>query len=113
MTVPSRISRSLAELTDAVGEFKENYEKFAVKNKQFLLLDDEFGDILQIVEPKGHFKDSAKLFEHQIQITLQTIETKQKSTSIWTNKLGIFLKKIYPVVKLSSSLIITVAEVSS
>jgi hypothetical protein len=38
---------------------------------------DGFGDILQIVEPKGHLKDRAKLFEHQIHITLQTIEINQ------------------------------------
>lgn len=109
---PSRISGSLDELNDAVREFKENYEKFAAKNKQFLLLEDEFGDMLQIIESKGHFQSSAKLFEHQIQITQQAIERKQKSISLWTNKLGTFLKKIYPVVKLSSNFIITVAEVS-
>lgn len=111
-TRTSRFSRSVDELNNAVGEFKEIYEKFAAKNKQFFLLEDELGDMLQIIESKDDFQSSAKLFEHQVQITLQAIERKQKSTSIWTNKLGTFLKKIYPVIKLSSNFIITVAEVS-
>ena len=109
---PDRLSRSITELSDAVTEFAKNYQEFASKNRQYLLIDDDVGQVLQPTDTKTNFRSAAQLFELRIQDVMRTVEKKnQFKAGKWTTKLGSFLRKIYPVCRLSVRCLLNVAEV--
>jgi hypothetical protein len=112
LIIPTRISRSLTKLDAAMTEFRKNYELFAIKNSDFLLLDDEFNKAFQNAEAGDDIKRSAHIFGAGIRAVLQAIGTKKNiGKSAWLTKLGSFLTKLYPVAMLSLNLAEAVAEV--
>ena len=114
ISIPSRISRIMTELDGAMAEFRKNYELFAEKHSDVLLLDDEFNGIFQKAEATDDIKRSAQIFGAGIWVVLRTMETKKNvSKSGWLAKLCTFLTKMYPVAMLSLNLTASVAEVSS
>lgn len=112
MSVPTRISRLLTELDGAMTEFRKNYELFAKKHSDVLLLDDEFNNAFHKAEATDDIKRSAQIFGDGIWAVLQTMETKKNARkSTWLGKLGNFVTKVYPVAMLSLNLAAAVGEV--
>ena len=105
--------RSRSELEEAIAEFKTNYERFAKKNKQFLLIDDEFNGAFQNAQVEQDIRKSARTFGDGIQTAMRTIEKKKLATKgNWTTRLGNFLTKLYPVARFCLSLVGPIAGVS-
>lgn len=110
----TRISKSQSELAEAIADFKKNYENFAMHNQQFLLIDDDFQNAFMTAEAGDDIRHSAQLFGAGIGSALRTIETKNKiNESKWTSRIGKFMTKLYPLARLSLSVVEAVGNVLS
>ena len=68
---------------------------------------------LQLAGSEKDIKRSAKIFEEQIEVTVLATEKKQETSKAkWTGKVGAFLKKIYPIARISLKLASSAGEVS-
>jgi hypothetical protein len=109
-----RLIRSAAELTAAVTDFKENYERFAKKHRQYhdLLIDDNFNHVFQNTRAHSDIKNTAETFSEKIKVALGAVENKNKITANkWTTRLGSFLKTLLPVANFSVNLAGALGEV--
>lgn len=114
LTQPTRLSHSLSELSAAISIFESDYENFATKHSQFILIEHDFQDAFQSASMGIDIKDAARVFEQGVSATLGTIERKRKlHENKWITKVGEFLKKLYPVTRLSFDLAILATEVGS
>ena len=112
LRIPTRISRTLTEMDGAMIEFRKNYELFAKRHSDVLLLDDEFNNAFHKAETTDDIKRSTQIFGDGIWAVLQTMETKKNARkSTWLGKLGNFVTKVYPVAMLSLNLAAAVADV--
>ena len=110
----TRVSKSLSELSDAVAKFKENYEQFAAKRRDVLLIDIDFQKALEDVEAGGAVGLAAQAFGDKIRDVMRLIETKKElSKNRWSSRLGTFITKLYPVASLSLNLVTIAAQVTS
>jgi septation ring formation regulator EzrA len=108
----TRKSRSLTELADAIDKFKENYQLFANKNSQFLLIDEDLQEAFQKAQRQDNIQRAAVTFSEGIWAALRTVEKKKKSAEgKWTTKLGNVLTKLYPVARLSLGLAANIGDV--
>jgi hypothetical protein len=106
----SRTYRSIQELTEAIDEFKKNYEAFSAKNRQFLLIDTEAA--FQAAQKQNDIRHAAKTFSDSIWEVLHALEKKRKMKSgRWTTKLGNALSKLYPIARLSLGLAQAIGDV--
>lgn len=107
-------SRSQSELSKAIADFKLNYQKFASKNNQYILIEDDFQSAFQKAQEVDNIKHATQLFGEAVRVTFRIVERKKKLTeSKWTHKVGDFLTKLYPVARLSFDVTAAVAEVLS
>jgi hypothetical protein len=107
-----RTSRYLFELTEAINEFRKNYVQFSKANSEYILIDDELENVIPDIATVGDVKQLAKIFERNVTKTIRINERKKHLTeSHWPTQVGHFLTKLYPVAKLSCSLMGAVAEV--
>jgi hypothetical protein len=105
-------SPASSRLNAALVEFKRNYLRFAKANKQYLLLDDDLGDVFDNIDPNNNFRTGAKHLQDQLGTTMKTIEKKHKCIKgTWISKVGRFASKFYPIAKLSLDLTSTIAGV--
>jgi hypothetical protein len=106
----SRTHRSIRELTEAIDEFKKNYEAFSAKNRQFILIDTEAA--FQAAQEQPDIRHAAKTFSDSIWEVLHAVEKKRKMKSgRWTTKLGNALSKLYPIARLSLGLVQAIGDV--
>jgi hypothetical protein len=99
---PTRTSTSLSELSDAIAQFKDNYEKFAKENSTFILIDKDIQAALQDAQAEIDIRSAARIFSDGIWGALRTVEAKKKAQSTkWTTRLGNALTKLYPIARLS------------
>jgi hypothetical protein len=97
------------DLAEAIADFDKN----AQKNQQFILLGNDLDEEFRDGHAKKSIRHAARTFGNSIAIAIQTIETKTKfKNSKWTSQVGNFLKKIYPVTKLSLGLLQIIGEVN-
>jgi hypothetical protein len=109
-----RLIRSASELAAAVKEFKDNYQRFAMKYCQYhdLLIDNDFNQVFENISAHDDIKSTAESFGQKIRVTLQAVETRNKiTTNKWTIRLGMFLKAVLPVANLSVNLAGALGEV--
>lgn len=107
-----RTSRYLVELNEAINEFRKNYVQFSKANSEYILIDDELENVIPDIATVGDVKQIAKLFEQNVMKTIRINERKKLLTeSHWPTQVGHFLSKLYPVAKLSCSLMGAIAEV--
>lgn len=105
-------SRSLLELTDAINEFRNNYVQFSKANSEYILVDDELENILPDSATFADVREVAKIFEQNVTKTIRINEKKKLLTqSHWPMQVSRFLSKLYPIAKLSCSLMGAAAEV--
>jgi hypothetical protein len=98
----------------AIAEFKENYEKFASKNALMLVDDNGVQTAIQKADKISNIRDSATFFAKEISNVLQITEKKKKvSDAKWTGVVSNFLRKFYPLARLSLRLTTTIADVRS
>lgn len=110
----TRVSKSLSELSDAVAKFKENYEQFAAKRRDVLLIDIDFQKALEDAEAGGAVGLAAQAFGDKIRDVMRLIETKKELfKNRWSSRLGTFITKLYPVASLSLNLVTVAAQVTS
>lgn len=111
--VDNDTSQPPSKLDKALVEFKQNYERFAKANKQYLLLDDDLGDVFESLDPKAkNFSIGVKDLQGKLKTTMETIEKKYKcNQATWLGKLGGFVSKFYPIARLSLDLTSTIAGV--
>lgn len=108
----SRTHRSIQELTEAIDEFKKNYEAFSAKNRQFFLIDTELQAAFQSAQEQTDIRHAAKTFSDSIWEVLHAVEKKRKMNSgKWTTKLGNALSKLYPIARLSLGLVQAIGDV--
>jgi hypothetical protein len=108
-----RTSRCFLELTEAINGFKMNYVQFAKANSQYILVDDELESLLPDIATVPDVKEIAKIFEQNVTKTIRINERKRVLTkSHWPKQVAHFLSKLYPIAKLSCSLMGAVAEVA-
>ena len=100
-------------LTEAIAQFKNNYEQFAKKYRQFSLIElDECYTAFQKAEAGDDIKNAARPFEKGVRAAMQTVEKKRKlAECTWTARVGSFLTKLYPIARLSLSLATASANV--
>jgi hypothetical protein len=109
-----RLVRSVSELTAAVIEFKENYEMFVGKHRQYhdLLIDEDFSHVFQNIKAHTDIKNMAEIFGEKTKVTLQAVENRNRITANnWTIRLASFLKTLLPVANLSVNLAGALGEV--
>ena len=100
------------ELTEAMNEFRKNYVQFSKANREYILIDDKLEDILPDIATVADVKEIAKIFEQNVTRTIHIHESKKVLTeSHWPTQVGRFLSMLYPVAKLSCSLLGAVGEV--
>ena len=108
----ARQTRCRLELNEAIDEFRKNYVQFSKANREYILIDDELENVLRDIAAVD-VKDIAKTFERNVTRTMRITERKKLLTeNHWPTQVGHFLTKLYPVAKLSCSLMGAVAEVS-
>ena len=107
-------SRALLELKAVVAEFKEHYTRYAEKNRKFIRIEDQVDHAIQKARAEENIKRSAEIFGAEIAAVMRVTDEKQKrSKEMWKGRVGSFLTKVYPVVRLSLQLTSAIAEVSS
>jgi hypothetical protein len=107
-----RMSSYISELNKAINEFRKNYVKFAKANSEYILIDDELENAIPDIATVGDVKQIAKLFEQNVTKTIRINERKKLlRESHWLTQVGHFFSKLYPVAKLSCSLMGAVVEV--
>jgi serine/threonine protein kinase HipA of HipAB toxin-antitoxin module len=114
VSMSPRLVRSVSELNAAVKEFKENYESFVKKHRQYhdLLIDDDFNHVFQNTRAHSDIKSTAETFGEKIKVALRAVESRNKITANkWTTRLGSFLKTLLPVANLSVNLAGALGEV--
>ena len=110
----SRMVATMSELNEAVSEFRNNYQQYAAKNRQFVLIENDLHGKLQNIHAHGRLGETAQVFGDQIWEVMRGIESKKEiSKKKWTTKLGIFSSKLFPIVSLSLNLADAVSQVSS
>ena len=108
----ARQTKCHLELNEAIDEFRKNYVQFSKANREYILIDDELENVLPDIAAV-YVKDIAKTFERNVTRTMRITERKKLLTeNHWPTQVGHFLTKLYPVAKLSCSLMGAVAEVS-
>jgi hypothetical protein len=99
-------------LDSILQTFEKNYKLFAAKNSKFLVIGEEFQTVFVNSRPTNDIKRSAQIFGDGIRSTLQTMERKNSTAiSKWASKVGNFLAKLYPVVRLSLNLTVAASDV--
>jgi hypothetical protein len=107
-----KTSRYVSELNEAIREFKKNYVRFSKANSEYILIDDELENVMPDIATVGDLKQIAQTFHQNVTKTIRIKERKKSVTeSHWLNQVGHFLTKLYPVAKLSCSLMGAVVEV--
>jgi len=108
-----RTSRCLLELNDAINEFRKNYVRFSKANSDYLLIDDELDNVLPDIATVADVREVAKIFEQNVTKTIRIRGRKKLlAESHWPTQVSIFLRKLYPIAKLSCSVMDAVADVS-
>jgi len=108
-----RTSRCLSELNDAINEFRKHYVQFSKANSEYMLIDDELENVLPDIATVTDVREVAKIFEQNVTKTIRIKGRKKLLTeSHWPTQVSLFLSKLYPIAKLSCSLMDAVAEVS-
>jgi hypothetical protein len=104
-----------SELTIAALEFRQNYELFTSKHRQYITLQDEIDLAARRAESETNPGISAEIFSKRIVTFLEAVQAKEESTPShkWTRKLGTFLKKVYPIAKLCIGVTSSFAEASN
>jgi hypothetical protein len=103
------------ELTIAASEFRQNYELFISKHRQYFILQDEIDLAARRAESERSPSISAEIFSERIVTFLEALQAKEASTPShgWTRKLGTFLKKVYPIARLCIGVTSSFAEASN
>lgn len=103
--------KTLSELDQVIAEFRKNYQQFAKKNR-YLSIKDGVEKAIEQAGSEKNVKLSAQIFETHIDATLKSVENKQNDAKAkWTGKVGGFMKKLYPVARISLQLTSSAAEV--
>ena len=105
------VSRAMSELHRAVDEFEKCYKQFS---SRYIVIEEDLESAFQ--KPKKRelddLKATAKIFGDNVVTTIKTIEKKQGITQgQWTNQVGLFLTKLYPLARLGCGLMGSIAEV--
>jgi hypothetical protein len=112
VTERTRASRSLSELDEAISEFKRNYDQFANKNSRYILIEEDLEVAFQTANKGDDIKHTAKIFRDNVLTTIQIVERKRSITEgKWTNQVGRFLTKLFPVAAIACGLTAAIAEV--
>jgi len=105
------IESATTEFKRVVTEFKQNYERFAEKNKQLVRVDVQAA--IDKAASNHDFRKAAVIFGTEITTTIKVLETNRESSKAkWTGKLSGFLGKLYPVARLSFHLTSVAATVT-
>jgi hypothetical protein len=109
------VSDPACELTIAASEFRQNYELFVSKHRQYITLHDEIDLAARRADSETCASISAEIFSNRIVTVLETMQAKEETTGTrkWTRKLGAFLKKVYPIAKLCIGVTSSFAEASN
>ena len=104
---------SFSAFEEAIAKFKGNYEKFAAKNSMYIHIIDDVQSAIQKAGSEINVKRAADIFEKQITATVEAKESKRKEADAkWMGKIGRFLKKIYPIARMSLQIVSSGAEVT-
>lgn len=102
-------TRASSELEKAIDELEQNYKKFSGK---YILIDDDLESAFQSTNKGEDMRDMARIFVYNVSTTIKTIEKKKGITQgKWTNQVGQFLTKLYPLASVVCSMTATDAEV--
>jgi hypothetical protein len=102
-----------SELDVAVTEFRTNYQQYAAKNGQFILIESDLRSGLQGVQVGGRLGETAQIFHNKISEFMRDIEIRRGvSKKKWVNKLGTFSSKLFPIASLSLNLAASVSQVT-
>ena len=103
----------LSGFEQAIAKFRGNYEKFAAKNTKYIRVTDDVQSAITKAGSEINIKRAADIFEKQIAATVEAKESKRKEADAkWTGKVGSFLKKIYPIARMSLQIASSGAEVT-
>jgi hypothetical protein len=98
----------------AASEFRQNYELFTSKHRQYITLQDEIDLAARKAESETSPSISAEMFSNRIVTFLEVLQAKESTPSLkWTRKLGAFLKKVYPIAKLCIGVTNSFSEASN
>lgn len=101
-------TRASSELDQAADEFQKNYKQFS---RRYILIDKELESTFQNAKKGDDIKHTAKIFGDNVLTTIKTIEKKKGIIQgKWTNQVGVFLTKLYPLASLACDLTAAVAE---
>jgi len=102
-------AQQLSELDKALDHFEKNCKQFS---KKYILIDDDLENLFQSGNKGDDLKHMAKIFGDNVSTTIKAVEKKQTITQgKWTNQVGQFLIKLYPVASLACGLTAAAADV--
>jgi intracellular sulfur oxidation DsrE/DsrF family protein len=106
-------SKAREQLKLTVDQFKENYERFAIKYHLSLTDNELVRSAIQNADNVIEIRDSARIFTKEISNVLRITKEKQKTSDAkWTGIVCNFMSKLYPLTRLSLRLTSAIAEVS-
>lgn len=109
-----RLVRSATDLETAVKDFRENYQMFVSKHRQYhdLLNEDGFNIVFDTTDNGSVLNPTAEAFGDRIRTALQMIENRRSFNECkWTTRLGSFAKAIFPVANFSLNLAGSIGDV--
>lgn len=110
---PNRLSECLSDLADAFKTLEKHNKQFISGNPGFVTIKDRFDAALRDADAHPDIRQGSQVLSKGILTALRRLEDEQNTKKDkWTTKVGNFLKKVYPVARVSLSLTSAVAGVS-
>jgi len=111
--MPNRLSERISDLNHALKNLEEHNKQFISTNPEFITVKDCFDTALHEADAHPDITQGCHVLSKGILSTLRILEAKRAiKKDKWITKVGNFLKKIYPIARLSLSLASAVAGVS-
>lgn len=108
----NRLSECISDLNHALKNLEEHNKQFISTNPEFVTIKDCFDTALHEADAHPNITQGCHVLSKGILATLRILEAKKTfKKDRWITKVGKFLKKLYPVARLSLSLASTVAAV--
>jgi hypothetical protein len=110
---PSRLAGCVSDFIDAIKELEEHNKEFVSSNPGFITIKDRFDTAFREADANRDIRRGSQVLSKGILAALQTLEVERNiKKDKWTTKVGNFLKKLYPVARLSLNLTGAVVGVS-
>lgn len=110
---PNRLAGCVSDFKDAIKELEEHNKQFFSSNPGFITIKDRFDTAFREADANRDIRSGSQVLSKGILTALQTLEAEGNiKKDKWTTKVGNFLKKLYPVARLSLKLTGAVVGVS-